>query len=149
MNNKELQKIIDTKNGTISVLKDTVKKWVHEYNMLDACIELEQGKIAELKAENEIILDRLTQYEEDADVQVCLFSDVKRLEQENARLKEENEKLNKMTGIFSVRLCEKYHKTLQKIKIIAQNISEVEFAETSALPALQIILDLITEAEEE
>ena len=40
-----------------------------------------------LKAENEIILNRLTQYEEDADVQVCLFSDLKRLEQENAELK--------------------------------------------------------------
>ena len=43
--------------------------------------------IEQLKAENEIILNRLTQYEEDADIQVCLFSDVKRLEQDNAELK--------------------------------------------------------------
>lgn len=47
----EMQKTIDSKNGTISVLKDTVKKWVHEYNMLDACNELQGIKIKSLLAE--------------------------------------------------------------------------------------------------
>lgn len=56
--------------------------------------EENNDKMNKLIAENEIILDRLTQYEEDADVQVCLFSDVKRLEQENAELKTDNKHLN-------------------------------------------------------
>ena len=38
------------------------------------------------------------------------------------RLKEENEQLNKMTGIFSARLCEKYRTTLQEIREIADII---------------------------
>lgn len=43
----------------IAELAQEVKQWKHEYEILDACIELEQGKIAELKAENEILKQAL------------------------------------------------------------------------------------------
>jgi hypothetical protein len=75
----------------------------------------------------------------------------------NERLKEENEKLNKMTGIFSARLCKKYEQTLQKIKVIAENLLEKGLEPQSIEHQLRlkgkrelasIILDLITEAEE-
>ena len=49
----------------------------------------------------------------------CIYKQLKRLEQENEQLKAENEKLNKMTGIFSARLCEKYRTTLQEIRDMA------------------------------
>lgn len=35
-------------------LKQEVKQWKDEYEILDACIELEQGKMSELKEEIEI-----------------------------------------------------------------------------------------------
>ena len=37
----------------IAELAKEVEQWKHEYEILDACCELAQGKIAELKAENE------------------------------------------------------------------------------------------------
>lgn len=40
-------------------LKEEVKQWKHEYEMLDACIELEQGKMSELKAENERLKEQV------------------------------------------------------------------------------------------
>ena len=43
-------------------------------------------------------------------------SRIAELEQENAELKTKVEELDKMTGIFSARLCEKYRQTLQEIK---------------------------------
>ena len=50
-------------------------------------------------------------------------SDYIELETELQRLKAENEKLNKMTGIFSARLCEKYRTTLQEIREITDIIA--------------------------
>ena len=79
------------------------------------------------------------------------------LKVENERLKEENEKLNKMTGIFSVRLCEKYLTTLQEIKKIAERniflspkLLEIngDIGQIQNIAITQI-LDLITKAEEE
>lgn len=37
----------------IAELAEEVEQWKHEYKVLDACLELAQGKIAELKAEND------------------------------------------------------------------------------------------------
>ena len=37
----------------IAELAEEVEQWKHEYEALDACLELAQSKIAELKAENE------------------------------------------------------------------------------------------------
>lgn len=89
MNDKELQKIIDTKNSTISVLKDTVKKWVREYNMLDACIELQNEKINAYKmSENEAneIIAELKAYK---DVNEDFKTAWEELKAENERLKTE------------------------------------------------------------
>lgn len=56
MNAEEI-KLLQAQNEALKKqcnnLQQEVKQWKHEYEMLDACIELEQGKIAELKAEND------------------------------------------------------------------------------------------------
>lgn len=91
MNDKELQKIIDTKNGTISVLKDTVKKWVREYNMLDACIELQNEKINAYKMSeneaNEIIAELKAKIKKYAAINEQETKDYAELKAENDRLK--------------------------------------------------------------
>jgi predicted phage gp36 major capsid-like protein len=51
------------------------EKWKHEYEVLDACCELAQGKIAELQAYKDVNEDFKTAWEE--------------LKAENERLKEE------------------------------------------------------------
>lgn len=38
-------------------LKQEIEQWKHEYEVLDACCELAQSKIEELKAENERLRD--------------------------------------------------------------------------------------------
>ena len=56
----EMQKTIERKDRIIKVLKERVRQWVKEYNILDAIIEMYKMSeneaneiIAELKAENE------------------------------------------------------------------------------------------------
>lgn len=49
---EELQAQNEALKKQCSSLQQEVKQWKKEYEILDACIELEQGKIAELKAEN-------------------------------------------------------------------------------------------------
>ena len=53
------------------------------------------------------------------------LKEIAELEAKNEKLKEENEKLNKMTGIFSARLCEKYRQALQEIKQVTGVYNEV------------------------
>lgn len=43
-------------------LKQEIAQWKHEYEVLDACCELAQGKIAELKAENAELRGKLEGY---------------------------------------------------------------------------------------
>lgn len=38
---------------------EQIEQWKHKYEVLDACCELAQGKIAELKAENEKLIEGL------------------------------------------------------------------------------------------
>ena len=87
------------------------------------------------------------------------------LKAENDRLKEKNEKLNKITGIFSARLYEKYCTTLQEIKAIAdapspfvdnfkiKSATEVGYDYAAICNELESrlheVLVLITKAEEE
>lgn len=61
----------------------------------------------------------------------CYYKQLQRLKAENEQLKEENKKLNKMTGIFSTRLCEKYSQALQEIRAIA--IHEIKELTDSAI----------------
>ena len=46
---------------------------------------------------------------------------INELEQENKELKKKNETLDKLTGIFSHRLLEKYKKALEEIREIAED----------------------------
>lgn len=46
----------------------------------------------------------------------CYFKQLKRLEKENEELKKRCEELDKMTGIFSVRLADKYKQALEEIR---------------------------------
>lgn len=121
------------------------KDYINEITELKAEIDAFQMSeneaneiIAELESKNKIILDRLTQYEEDADVQVCLFSDVKRLEQENAELKEEVETRDNLVEHFRkeainwakisndcIKDIENYKQTLQEIKTIAEENKDI------------------------
>lgn len=69
-------------------LKQEIEQWKHEYEVLDACCELAQGKIAELKAENEQLKKYIERMKEPElkviDANIAL---------ENAELKDENERL--------------------------------------------------------
>lgn len=48
-------------------------------------------------------------------------NEINKLKEENERLKERVETLDKMTGIFSARLAHKYKSCLQEIKEIAES----------------------------
>lgn len=41
------------------------EQWKHEYEVLDACLELAQGKIAELKAENDRLKELKCKFKEE------------------------------------------------------------------------------------
>ncbi|MBQ1769100.1 MAG: hypothetical protein IIZ99_00150 [Turicibacter sp.] len=62
---EELQAQNEALKKQCNSLQQEVKQWKYEYEILDACIELEQGKIAELKAENEKLKAQLDVLEED------------------------------------------------------------------------------------
>lgn len=44
---------------------EQIAQWKHEYEVLDACCELAQGKIAELKAENDRLKEEIKYLEEE------------------------------------------------------------------------------------
>lgn len=160
MNDKELQKIIDTKNGTISVLKDTVKKWVREYNMLDACIELQNEKINAYKMSeneaNEIIAELKAEIKKYAAINEQETKDYAELKAENERLKREMTELEEKFLTLNGKSYS-YYTTLQEIKAIVEE-NKFYFVEGTIIRYETIkqivtnfekILDLITKAEEE
>jgi hypothetical protein len=51
----------------------------------------------------------------------CYFKELKRLKEENEELKEKIKDLDAMTGIFSVRLANKYKQALEEIREIAKH----------------------------
>lgn len=73
----------------ITELAEEVEQRKHEYEVLDACLELAQGKIAELKAYKDVNEDFKTAWEE--------------LKAENDKLKEENYQLQK-----DCQICENF-----------------------------------------
>lgn len=85
----------------------------------------------ELKKQNEILLGQLVINDgEDVTVQISQsqFDEYNDLKQENKELKEKVEVLDKMTGIFSARLCDKYRSALEEIRILAtKNVSIENF----------------------
>ena len=75
-----------------------------------------------------------------------LQKELKELKAENERLKEKVEKLDKMTGIFSARLCQKYQQTLQEIRDMAGSIiGNANATYTDFYNKLSDILDKINE----
>ena len=55
----EMQKTIERKDRIIKVLKERVRQWVKEYNMLDAIIDLKDEYIEELQVENKLLKDTI------------------------------------------------------------------------------------------
>lgn len=125
-------------------LQQEVKQWKHEYEMLDACIELEQGKITELQAYKDVNEDFKKAWEE--------------LKAENERLKDEVETRDNLVEHFRkeainwakisndcIKDIENYKQTLQEIKTIAEeNKDTVQYG-----GICKSILMVITKAEEE
>lgn len=131
MNTEEI-KLLQAQNEALkkqcNSLQQEVKQWKHEYEMFDACIELEKGKIAELKAENERLK---TQYNCYACGNCKGKEDYKNLEKHHIGLRKQ---------------FDKKVQTLQEIKAIAEySIMHNEKLNSN----YQIILQLITKAEEE
>lgn len=113
-------------------------------------------KCARLKAENERLKLKLDTVEADYEASKIEMQDrinfLKKLNNNLLKLynytNEENKKLNKMTGIFSGRLCKKYYTVLQEIKGIVSKIIN-GYLSFDEYYQLRQILDLITKAESE
>lgn len=121
-------------------LKQEIEQWKHEYEVLDACCELAQGKIAELKAEN----DRLKEenYQLQKDCQICEnfidFIPCKPIRDMDYDLQ----------NVINQR--DKYIQTLQEIKGVVTALymnNWLQMNET-ARKSIKLLQDLITKAEE-
>ena len=121
--NAEEMKLLQAQNEALkkqcNSLQQEVKQWKYEYEILDACIELEQGKIAELKAEN----DKL-----------------KRQLEFDSRYNDMQAELD-----YGEKLIEKYKSCLQEIRAIAEENKDT--AQYGGI--CKSILMIITKAEEE
>lgn len=60
----EMQKTIERKDRIIKVLKERVRQWVKEYNILDAIIDLKDEDIAVLEAYKDVNEDFKQAWEE-------------------------------------------------------------------------------------
>lgn len=102
-------------------LKQEIEQWKHEYEVLDACCELAQGKIAELKAENE----RLK--EENYGLNQELLGYKKGMQaSEIIELKQTLQEIKKICKNSHTSASEDYYRTADKI---LQEINEVIGAE--------------------
>ena len=131
----EMQKTIERKDRIIKVLKERVRQWVKEYNILDEIIEMYKMSeneaneiIAELKAENERLKAELEPYKH-PDV-ITLLTNWRTGELDRTHNKIANER-------------DKYKTCLQEIKEIAEK--EIYMKQNSSMDR---ILEL-TKAEEE
>jgi hypothetical protein len=98
---------------------EQIEQWKHEYEVLDACLELAQGKIAELKVENERLRDIIKSIS-----QPVLLPDV------------------------PIEVINKYKQTLQEIKSIAERAFAVCDDDCGNANKFKEIIEL-TKAEEE
>lgn len=141
---------------TVSVLKNIIKKWVREYNILDGCLELEKNKIAELKAENKCLKQ---EFEIESLTDKTTGETIYRSNLVN-KLKEKLATYG-ATGICEVcsdkanKLADKYLGYLQEIKAIAKNMCSAckeknpKYYVSCRYCNYKKLLDLITKAEEE
>ena len=130
-------------------LQQEVKQWKYEYEMLDTCLELEQGKISELKKEISTLQGSIDAYQMSENEANEIIAELKA---ENDRLKEENFNFEE---IIKLCRCKQYQQTLQKIKKHIAKICKEEcgYVQKKRCPDCDCrygaILDLITKAEEE
>lgn len=170
----EMQKTIERKDRIIKVLKERVRQWVKEYNILDEIIEM--YKMSENEA-NEIIAELKAKIKKYAAINQQETKDYAELKAENERLKEANQSLSMLgTDLASANetvrkeffradknkdmwreKTEKYRTTLQEIKNICKmdcgdcqynQDCDCNFEECEEAK-IDDILDLITKAEEE
>ena len=140
MNAEEI-KLLQAQNEALkkqcNSLQQEVKQWKHEYEMLDACIELEQRKVAELQGK----LDAYKMSENKANEIIA------ELKAENERLKEDIKFYN---GQLSTRvvMLQKANICLQEIRTIAERTFAVCDDDCGNANKLKEILEL-TKAEEE
>ena len=122
MNTEEI-KLLQAQNEALkkqcNSLQQEVKQWKYEYEMLDACIELEQGKIAKLQEKIKTIKTSRKIWEAEALKQGCI----------------------------KVVEADKYKQTLQEIKKVHQWILDQWELDTKEVQ--DRILDLITKVESE
>lgn len=129
-------------------LKQEIEQWKHEYEVLDACCELAQGKIEELKAENDSLKEE--NYQLQKDCQICEnFIDFIPCKP----IRDMDYDLQKV-----INQRDNYYQTLQEIKTIAEKIiiaytgiakSNEKLKAFDLRNRLQQILQKITKAEEE
>lgn len=131
-------------------LKQEIEQWKHEYEVLDACCELAQSKIEELKAENERLKEEI--------------KEVKKYQYEQEYLDKEIEEMQKALKTLAEGL-NKRQMLLQEIKNIAgkpkpfidfseiKTATEVEYDYAAICNEFELrlhkVLELITKAESE
>lgn len=115
-------------------LKDEqIEQWKHEYEVLDACCELAQGKITELKAENDRLIEEI--------------KEVKKYQYEQEYLDKEIEEMQKALKTLAEGL-NKRQMLLQEIKEIAERAFAVCDDDCGNANKFKEIIEL-TKAEEE
>lgn len=108
-----------------------------------------QNKIKRLQEENEELRKVRKNFPDIQMPYIYLYRQIKKqchkLEQENEKLKEKIKDLDAMTGIFSVRLANKYKQALEEIRKIAEDAYNND-QEYQATGVYNEILDKINEA---
>lgn len=93
----EMQKTIERKDRIIKVLKERVRQWVKEYNILDEIIDM--YKMSENEA-NEIIAELEAKIKKYAAINEQETKDYAELKAENERLKEEVKTRDNLSETF-------------------------------------------------
>lgn len=135
----------------IAELAEEVEQWKHEYEILNACCELAQGKIAELKAENDRLKKEIKNNKSAYEVELGAYN------MECGNLLEENKELAHYLACMTEQR-NKANTILQEIKTIADaRCNECKYGKDGISceygdcgeAKLHLITQLITKAEEE
>lgn len=138
---------------------EQIEQWKHEYEVLDACCELAQGKIAELKAENEKLASWLESSEKEKK-ELCnvihkrkeqiqtlkyMLFDEKEIPKDKFTMYyriAQNERRTKSHRDLCTNIVKKYKQTLQKIKKYIAKICKEECGYVQKRDVLIVIVDL-------